>query len=65
MTEPRDEEIRVKALEIYDETQCGTGCCGNIDGAVNYILMQIDDIEAAAYTRGVDAERMNQYDMGL
>lgn len=32
------QEILAKAREIYEDSQCpGAGCCGNIEGAMEYI----------------------------
>lgn len=30
-------EILEEARKIYQSTQCATGCCGNFDGALEYI----------------------------
>lgn len=56
------DEIRAKAIEIYEGSMCGgAGCCGNIEGAISFIFEQIEDIEFAAYERGVANEMMNQW----
>lgn len=56
------EELRQKAEEIYLATMCGgAGCCGDFEGAVDFIMAQVEDIESAAYTRGVKNKMMNHW----
>lgn len=36
------EALKERALEIYEESQCGgAGCCGNIDGALDYLIKEL------------------------
>lgn len=58
------EEIRQKATEIYEAPMCGGsgGCCtGDFEGAMSFIMGEIDEIETAAYSRGLDAEALRTF----